>query len=45
MKERGSAQVMDTEREREREGSGERREGGDLSLEDMSNSHATGSNA
>lgn len=28
MKERGSAQVMDTEREREREGSGERREGG-----------------
>lgn len=34
---------MDTERERE--GSGERREGGDLSLEDMSNSHATGSNA
>lgn len=41
VKERGSAQVMDTERER----GVEREERGDLSLEDMSNSHATGSNA
>lgn len=42
MKERGSAQVMDTERER---GEWREKRGGDLSLEDMSNSHATGSNA
>lgn len=44
VKERGSAQVMDTERERER-GEWREKRGGDLSLEDMSNSHATGSNA
>lgn len=36
---------MDTERERERGEWREKRGGGDLSLEDMSNSHATGSNA